>query len=124
VDSGELRKLLLRHDTGSETQRPAVSDLKESGTLEEDAVVALLLHRVRRPDATAQELSAVAKNERPVSDVLDPRTMCVRVGKHRRRGQIHDHCAFLHAGDDWRLTDQPPAWRQRPVQGVEDRYDI
>jgi hypothetical protein len=100
------------------------SDLKESGTLEEDAVVALLLHRTRRPDVTAQDLAAVAKNERPVSDVLEPRTMCVRVGKHRRRGQVHDHCAFLHVGEDGRLTDQAPAWRERPGQSADERYGI
>lgn len=103
---------------------PAVSDLKESGTLEEDAVVALLLHRTRRPGATAQDLAAVAKNERPASDVLEPCTMCVRVGKHRNRGHVHDHCAFLHVGDDGRLTDKAPAWRERRVQEVDERYGV
>lgn len=103
---------------------PAVSDLKESGTLEEDAVIALLLHRTRRPDATAQDLAAVAKNQRPVSDVLEPRTMCVRIGKHRRRGHVHDLCAFLHVDDDGRLTEKAPAWRERPSADAEGRYGI
>ncbi len=91
---------------------PTVSDLKECGTIEEDAVVALLLHRTKRSDATAKEVSAVAKNQRPVSDILAPHTMCVRVGKHRRRGQVLDQCAFLHVADDGRLTDKAPEWRE------------
>jgi len=103
---------------------PAVSDLKESGTLEEDAVVALLLHRARRPDATARQIAAVKKNERPVSDILDPHTMCVRVGKHRRRGSVQDQCAFLHVGGDGRLTDKAPLWRERQAQSVEERYGV
>lgn len=103
---------------------PVVGDLKETGTLEEDAVVALLLHRTKRPDATAAELRAVAKNERPIADVVLPHTMCVRVGKHRRRGHVLDACAFLHLAEDGRLTDQAPAWRERQAESVEDRYGI
>lgn len=101
---------------------PTVSDLKETGTLEEDAVVALLLHRTRRPTATAQDVAAVVRNERPVDDIMAPRTMCVRVGKHRRRGHVHDHCAFLHVGEDGRLTEKAPEWRSR--QTPEERYDL
>lgn len=114
TDGGPLRDLTP----------PAVSDLKETGTLEEDAVVALLLHRIKRPDATAKEIAAVAKNERPVSDVMAPQTMCVRVGKHRHRGHVLDHCAFLHVGDDGRLTEKAPAWRERQAESVEDRYGV
>jgi len=92
---------------------PTMSDLKETGTLEEDAVIGLLLHRVRRPEATPQEIHAVAKGERPVADVLEPNCMAVRVGKHRRRGHVMDHTAFLYLDASGRLTERGNVWRTK-----------
>jgi len=90
---------------------PPLSSLKQSGTLEEESDVVLLLHRTRRPDATPEELHAVMRNERPISDIIAPRTMCVRIGKHRRRGEQVDHVAFLHVDERGGLTDRAPQWR-------------
>jgi replicative DNA helicase len=87
-DKGPLRDLVP----------PTMDDLKGTGTLEEDAVVGLLLHRVRRAGTQAKDFADVLKNLKPVSDVVEPNTMCVRVGKHRRRGHAKDHAAFLSVG--------------------------
>lgn len=102
---------------------PSVSDLKETGTLEEDAVVALLLHRVKRKDVDATQVRAVSQGERPISDILEPKCMAVRVGKHRRRGHVMDSTAFLHVNEDGRLTQRAPVWRQEPTD-PETRYGV
>jgi replicative DNA helicase len=102
---------------------PTTSDLKETGTLEEDAVVVLLLHRVKRSDADAAQVNAVARGERPVSDILEPRCMAVRIGKHRRRGHVMDSTAFLNIGDDGRLTSRAPVWRKEDTS-TEARYGV
>lgn len=101
---------------------PTMSDLKETGTLEEDAVVGLLLHRVKRADVDAAQVNAVAKGDRPITDVLEPNCMGVRIGKHRRRGHVMDSTAFLNVGDDGRLTMRAPVWRNAP--DVESRYGV
>lgn len=100
---------------------PPVSAFKESGVLEEEADVALLLHRARRADVDAKEIAAVLKGERPVADVLEPHTMAVRIGKHRRRGFALDQVAFLHVGLDGKLDERAAVWRE---QGVEERYGL
>lgn len=90
---------------------PPLSALKQSGTLEEESDVVLLLHRTRKSDCTQQQVQDVMKNLRPVSDIIAPRTMCVRVGKHRRRGELVDHVAFLHVDERGGLIDRDPEWR-------------
>lgn len=102
---------------------PTTSDLKETGTLEEDAVVALLLHRVKRKEADQAMMRAVNLGERPASDVVEPNCMGVRVGKHRRRGHIMDSTAFLNVNPDGRLTMRAPAWREQPTD-PETRYGV
>lgn len=96
-DKGPLRDLIP----------PSMDDLKGSGTLEEDAVVGLLLHRTRRAGATTKDAAEVAKNKRPISDIVEPDTMCVRVGKHRRRGHVLGHSAFLKIGTSLQERDNP-----------------
>jgi replicative DNA helicase len=102
---------------------PTMSDLKETGTLEEDAVVGLLLHRVKRADVDASAVNAVARGERPITDILEPRCMAVRIGKHRRRGHVMDSTAFLNVGDDGRLTMRAPVWRKDDTS-PESRYGV
>jgi len=92
-DKGPLRDLVP----------PTMADLKETGTLEEDAVVGLLLHKTRRPATTAKDVADVVKNQRPLADIVEPDTMCVRVGKHRRRGHVSEHVAFLRIRGDGSL---------------------
>src|SRR5207249_4014718 len=107
---------------------PTMSDLKETGTLEEDAVVGLLLHRTRRANVSAKEVAEVVKNQRPVMDIIEPETMCVRVGKHRRRGHVQDHAAFLRVTTDGQLearsspygNDQLPLSTRAREPGEED----
>ena len=90
---------------------PTMSDLKETGTLEEDAVVGLLLHRVKRPDVDNALMQQVGRGDRPVSDIMEPGCMAVRIGKHRRRGHVMDSTAFLQVGENGRLTMRAPVWR-------------
>ncbi len=89
-DKGPLRDLVP----------PTMADLKETGTLEEDAVVGLLLHKTRRAAVTAKDVAEVVKNQKPLADIVEPDTMCVRVGKHRRRGHVSEHVAFLRLRGD------------------------
>lgn len=111
VIAAQLHRAAQTGGTLRDLLPPVMSDLKETGTLEEEAVVGLLLHRVKRPDATPQQVAAVAKGERPISDILAPDCMAVRVGKHRRRGHIMDHTAFLTVASSGRLTARAESWR-------------
>lgn len=111
VIAAQLHRAPSLHGTLRDLIPPVMSDLKETGTLEEDAVVGLLLHRVKRPDATPQQIHAVARGDRPASDVMEPDCMAVRIGKHRRRGYNQDKTAFLTVGPSGRLTDRAAAWR-------------
>jgi replicative DNA helicase len=55
--------LLAQMNRLSEGQKPTLSQLKESGSLEEDADVVILLHRDRDDDSSVQEVDVnVAKN--------------------------------------------------------------
>lgn len=121
IVAAQLHRARAEHGALRDLLPPAVSDLKESGTLEEDAVVVLLLHRVKKPDADAKTVAAVARNERPITDILLPNQMAVRIGKHRRRGHVMDHVGFLHLSPEGRLTDQAPSWRAPSTD--EDAYD-
>lgn len=106
---------------------PTMSDLKETGTLEEDAVVGLLLHRVKRANVDMATMQAVGRAERPVSDILEPGRMAVRVGKHRRRGHVMDQVAFLHVNESGRLENAAPTWRDPnapPTANPEQRYGL
>ena len=121
IVAAQLHRAPSQHGTLRDLIPPTMSDLKETGTLEEDAVVGLLLHRVKRADVDASQVNAVARGERPVSDILEPACMAVRVGKHRRRGHVMDSTAFLKVGDDGRLTSRAPVWR---TQDTETRYGV
>jgi replicative DNA helicase len=106
---------------------PTMSDLKETGTLEEDAVVGLLLHRVKKADVDAAQLSAVSRGDRPMSDILEPGCMAVRIGKHRRRGHVMDSTAFLNVSETGKLESRAPAWRSAlapSTADVENRYGV
>lgn len=112
-DKGPLRDLIP----------PTMDDLKGSGTLEEDAVVGLLLHRTRRAGVTTPMAAAVAKNERPISDIMEPNTMCVRVGKHRRRGHVLGLAAFLSVGTSLAERENPYGEKNDPARMREPGED-
>ena len=122
IVAAQLHRAPAQNGSLRDLMPPAMSDLKETGTLEEDAVVGLLLHRVKRADADAQQTAAVSRGERPITDILEPRCMAVRVGKHRRRGHVMDQTAFLNVGDDGRLTARAPVWRKEP--DTDTRYGL
>jgi hypothetical protein len=122
IVAAQLHRAPAAHGTLRDLIPPTMSDLKETGTLEEDAVVGILLHRVKRADVDAAQINAVARGDRPVSDVLEPGCMAVRIGKHRRRGHVMDSTVFLNIGPDGRLTARAPVWRS--MQRVEDRYGV
>ncbi len=90
---------------------PVAADLKETGTLEEDAVVILLLHRVRKADVDQKACLAVARGERPIDDIVEPQTVAVRIGKHRRAGHIMDQTAFLRLDGAGRMTVRDAVWK-------------
>jgi replicative DNA helicase len=121
VVAAQLHRARSEHGPLRDLIPPVVGDLKESGTLEEDGVVILLLHRVKKPDVDAKTVSAVAKNERPIGDIMASQTMAVRIGKHRRRGYNNDKTAFLHIEQDGRLIDQAAMWKSPPA-GKGDAY--
>jgi hypothetical protein len=123
IVAAQLHRAPSQHGALRDLLPPTMSDLKETGTLEEDAVVGLLLHRVKAANVDAGQVQAVARGERPVTDIMEPACMAVRVGKHRRRGHVMDSTAFLHVSDTGKLTDRAPVWRQAP-SGSEDRYGI
>ncbi len=64
---------------------PPLSALKQTGALEEEANVVLMLHRARRKDATKAMAQEVAMGQRDIRDLLDPDIICVSVAKHRNR---------------------------------------
>lgn len=99
---------------------PALAALKETGTLEEEADGVLMLHRTRRKDVTAKEVSAVLKNERPISDIVAPDRMALYVAKHRRRGRALHHTAFLHVRPNGRLENCAPEWRQDELKPIAE----
>lgn len=65
---------------------PPISALKQTGALEEEASVILMLHRQRKADVTAAQVKAVAAGQGDVRELLEPDLMCATVGKHRVRG--------------------------------------
>jgi replicative DNA helicase len=125
IVAAQLHRAPSQQGTLRDLIPPTMSDLKETGTLEEDAVVGLLLHRVKRPDLDGSLVNAVARGERPMADILEPGCMAVRIGKHRRRGHVMDSTAFLQVHDSGRLENRAPVWRsQTAPPDVESRYGI
>lgn len=92
---------------------PPLSALKSSGTIEEEADGVLLLHRPRRTDATKDEVREVTSGTRPVTDLMMPRTMAVRVGKHRRRGHTLESTHHLTLTEAGKLVE-PITWQHAP----------
>lgn len=126
IVAAQLHRAPSQHGALRDLIPPTMSDLKETGTLEEDAVVGLLLYRVKRPNLDTADLQAVSRGDRELGDILEPGCMAVRVGKHRRRGHILDRTSFLHLHDSGRLEDRPPVWRPElafPSQ-PEQRYGL
>lgn len=126
VVAAQLHRAPSQHGVLRDLIPPTMSDLKETGTLEEDAVIGLLLHRVKRANVDAQTVQAVSRGERPTADILEPQCMAVRVGKHRRRGRVMDSTAFLHVADSGRLESRAPVWRNEsaPTTDLEGRYGV
>lgn len=64
---------------------PPLAALKQSGALEEEANIVLLLHRARKADVTHEQIRAVVEGRKDAKDLIEPGIMCVSVGKHRTR---------------------------------------
>lgn len=124
--AAQLHRAPSQHGTLRDLIPPTMSDLKETGTLEEDSVVGLLLHRVKRANVEMSEVQAVGRGERPMSDIQEPGRMAVRIGKHRRRGHIMDSTAFLHVTESGKLENAAPTWRDPGTAPLdpEQRYGI
>jgi len=88
-------------------QPPPISALKQTGSLEEEASVILMLHRARKADATPAMVKEVALGQREVKDLLEPDVMCVSVGKHRvRGGEATGRIVRFRIQTGGRLTDE------------------
>lgn len=126
IVAAQLHRAPSQHGALRDLIPPSLNDLKETGTLEEDAVVVLLLHRVKRATVDQGDLAAVNRGERPISDILEPNCMAVRVGKHRRRGRVMDETAFLEVAETGRLNSRLPVWRTVPgfPSQPEKRYGV
>lgn len=126
IVAAQLHRAPSQHGALRDLIPPSLNDLKETGTLEEDAVVCLLLHRVKRASVDVSEVHAVSRGERPMSDILEPNCMAVRVGKHRRRGRVMDETAFLEVAETGRLNSRLPVWRTAPgfPSQPEKRYGV
>lgn len=123
--AAQLHRAPSQHGTLRDLIPPTMSDLKETGTLEEDAVLGLLLHRTKRSNIDLATTQAVARGERPVSDIQEPGRMAVKIGKHRRRGHVMDSTVFLHVNESGRLENAAPTWRtDSPPLDPEQRYGI
>jgi replicative DNA helicase len=100
---------------------PPVSALKQTGALEEEADVVFLLHKALKRSTSVADLKAVRQGLRPMSDVVEPNVMAVRVGKHRLDGGAVDHTEWLVVDAVGRLTEKAPEWR---TPDVESRYGV
>jgi replicative DNA helicase len=100
---------------------PPLSALKQTGALEEEADVVLLLHKALKRTTSVGDLKAVRQGVRPMSDVVEPNIMAVRVGKHRLDGGAVDHTEWLVVDSVGRLTEKAPVWR---TPDVEERYGV
>lgn len=69
--------------------RPKLSDLRESGSLEQNADVVLMLHRPPRVEADALGCSEMELKNHPLAKCVDPREALICVPK-QRRGWVGD----------------------------------
>lgn len=90
---------------------PPLSALKQTGALEEEADVCLLLHKALRRTATAGELKEVRQGMKAMTDVIEPNVMAVRVGKHRLDGGAVDRTSWLMLDTTGHLTEREPDWK-------------
>ncbi len=103
---------------------PPLSALKQTGALEEEADVVLLLHKTLKRSATRKELTEVRDGQRAVTEVVEPNVMSVRLGKHRIDGSAVDKTTWLVVDETGRLTERAPKWREREAEDVGNRYDV
>jgi len=101
---------------------PPLSALKQTGALEEEADVALLLHKTLKRTATAAGLKAARQGLCSTTDVIEPNVMAVRIGKHRLDGSAVDRTVWLVVDRTGRLTERAPEWRQ--PEDVEHRHGL
>jgi len=100
---------------------PPVSAFKQTGALEEEADVALLLHKALKRGASAADVRGVRQGQRPMVDVVEQNVMAIRVGKHRLDGGAVDHTEWLVVDHIGRLTERAASWQ---TQAVEERYGV
>lgn len=98
---------------------PPLSSLKESGTIEAEADLVVMLSRALKRNATAQELQEVRQGQRRVEDVEEPGVMQVRVAKNRLTGKTA--AVRLRVDDCGRLTELETHLRE---PGDEEQDDL
>lgn len=67
----------------TEFTQPPLSALRGSQGFAQVAQVALMLHRARRADATAEDIRQVVIGQKQARDLIEPGIMCVSVAKDR-----------------------------------------
>lgn len=80
--------------------RPKLSDLRESGSLEQNADVVLMLHRPPRVEADALGCSEMELKNHPLAKCTDPREALICVPK-QRRGWVGDIRADWYGEHQW-----------------------
>ncbi len=86
---------------------PPTTALKQSGALEEEPDLILMLHKVLRPGVEKEQLAAVRAARMPLAEVLVPGLMGIHIGKHRYKSSVVDRSLFLRVEPWDELLDHP-----------------
>jgi replicative DNA helicase len=103
-----------RNALGSEFLPAPLSALKQTGALEEESNVVLMLHRARSKEATAAMAKEVAAGQRDVRDLIEPGIMCAAVAKHRTRPGATGRMLRLRVSRCCRLEDDSVGQAREP----------
>lgn len=96
------------------------SALKQTGALEEESNIVLMLHRARKADATAKDIKEVAMGLRQVADIIEPGVMCANIGKHRDWPDSVGHMLRFRL-DNERMVEELPNGAQLTFTPPEKR---
>lgn len=100
---------------------PALADLKQTGALEEESNVVVMLHRQKKADATATMVKEVHMGQRDVRDLLEPGVMCAAIAKHRNRPGATGRIFRLHVQECCRLEDRTTPHGREPGEDESER---
>lgn len=97
---------------------PRAEQLKQSGTLEQEADVVLLLHRVPKPNVDHDALNAVRTGQAELATLFQPQVLGLTVGKHRLRSHLVDR-TFQFWVEPWDEIVEQRTWAREPGEEAE-----